>query len=136
MKIKNLKIYKINDDDGSLDILDKAPTIDIINKEYSFSDKPETLYKILNLNKINKTKYTESKNVKIQIKNVYKIRSGNHNAYDNTRKGIYISLNNIQNIKFNLIVLYAKAKTINMTKILAWVGGILSTILTIKEIFN
>ena len=36
-----------------------------------------------------------------------------------------------------LMGLYVYARhTINMTKILAWTGGILSTILTIKEIFN
>lgn len=40
-------------------------------------------------------------------------------------------------VKNFLVGLYVYAKhTINMTKILAWVGGILSTILTIKEIFN
>lgn len=40
-------------------------------------------------------------------------------------------------VKNFLVGLYVYAKyKINITKVLAWVGGILSTILTIKEIFN
>ena len=50
---------------------------------------------------------------------------------DGKKDTIYLMVKNF------LVGLYVYVRyTINVTKILAWVGGILSTILTIKEIFN
>lgn len=95
MKIQNLKPYRIEESDGTLECYDNNNTITIKKNNYSISDKPNVFYKIECLNKI---EYTECFKIKISDKFVYLLRKSDANNNE-----IYVSLNFWQNIKFNLI---------------------------------
>ena len=95
MKIQNLKPYRIEESDGTLECYDNNNTITIKKNNYSISDKPNVFYKIECLNKI---EYTEGFKIKVSDKFVYLLRK-----FDANHDELYVSLTFWQNIKFNLI---------------------------------
>ena len=95
MKIQNLKPYRIEESDGTLECYDNNHTITIKKNNYSISNKPNVFYKIECLDKI---EYTEYLKTKISDKFVYLLRNSDANNEE-----LYVSLTFWQNIKFILI---------------------------------
>lgn len=95
MKIQNLKPYRINEENGTLECYDNKNTITIKKNKYSISNNPSIFYKIECLSKIEHTEYLKTK---ISDKFVYLLRK-----YDANNEELYVSLTFWQNIKFILI---------------------------------